>query len=167
MRDDARSDSSAAIAIALREIADLKRHINRPLEETAQYTTAQGRADSVWQMHGKQAPPALGGETVTAYRLRLLREMQPHSPEWKDKNLGTLAAADAAILDTAEKLIYADAAVAARTMTSLPGQLRMERQVDPDSGLRINRWYGDPNSWMDAFKTPYQVATRVGGEDRR
>lgn len=108
---------------------------------------AQARADSVYSMFGKRAPRPLDGETVVDYRRRLAKEVQPHSPTWKEVHLASLGA-DA--FNIAENTIYADAQVAAASPDFDGGALREQITVDA-TGRRISTFHGHPASWMAAF----------------
>ncbi len=112
--------------------------------------SAQARADSIYQMHGLQAPRAMSGEGTIEYRKRLAKGVQTHSTPWKDIHLGTLGE-DA--FGIAETQIYADAVEAAkRPVGAADGGLREVVKADV-TGRRISEFYGRPSAWMSGFST--------------
>lgn len=150
-----RHDSYRAVRKdATRPLADRLASIERAMKSDGadrdQLLAAQARADSVFQMHGKQAPRAMSGEGVIEYRKRLAKEMQPHSAPWKGIHLGTLGEDAFAI---AEGQIYADSVEAAkRPVGDADGGLREVIKSD-DTGRRIREFYGRPSAWMNQFST--------------
>lgn len=104
----------------------------------------QAKADAVWQSWGKSAPPPLAGELLTVYRVRLANHMKIYSKAFAGVDLGAIAAADSAALDSIETQIYADAVEASQSPGGLPGgQFRAVKRVDPASGVHTTRFYGD------------------------
>jgi hypothetical protein len=163
-RDDARADALTGLK---EQIDALTRTVNRPPDEQAKYAAAQSRADAVYQLFGdnKKAPPPLAGETLTAYELRLVQEMQPHSQKWKERDLGRVAMADSGAFSEIRDLVYADATAAAKAALTAPGiGLRPRRTVDENSGLRRTEYYGSTKAWMTQFMPAYQCAVKVGRE---
>lgn len=121
-------------------------------------SAAQSRADSVYELYGKQAPRFLSGEGLAAYRRRLVTPFLKDSPAWKAVDVGILA--DAAF-DVAEPQIYADAASAARDAIGVEdGGLRMVQGTTP-SGHRKIEFYGRPSSWMNRFGGARRYATSI------
>ena len=82
-------------------------------EEEAAMCDAQAKADSVFASFGKSASRPLKGEGLMSYRKRLLRGLQAYSDSYKTVNLASIK--DAQILSIAEKTIFADALMAARS----------------------------------------------------
>ena len=54
------------------ELEALKSHTNMQPEERSGFGEAQARANSVYRLNGKQAPPVMAGEKLFDYRRRLL-----------------------------------------------------------------------------------------------
>jgi hypothetical protein len=153
-RKDSRADSDLAELRAI--VARLERAHNITSEDRANMAVIQSRADSVYQMFGDSAPKFMDGEEPLDYQRRLIKKMQPKSAEWKDIDLSR---ADSAMLDLAEKKIFADAILAAQFPTDLAeGQLRMVRKPD-ETGRQITTWYGEPRSWMQEFMPPTRRVT--------
>jgi 8-oxo-dGTP pyrophosphatase MutT (NUDIX family) len=125
----------------------------KPLTDAdhAAFADAQAKSDSIYSAFGKQAPRALNGEDVLAYRKRLAAPMKSHSTAWKDVDLSNL---EASVFDIAESAIYADAMDAAvRPVGSPEGGLRAVTK-DIGTGHRVTTFYGKPSDWMDDFRAP-------------
>ncbi len=118
-------------------------------DDAAMMADAQCKADSVAMAHGKRAPAPMAGETVMAYRLRVLREHQAHSPTWKGVNLG-LIQADSAAFTLAEQAIFADSEKAARSPGNVPLHQLVER-IRREGPHTIHEFHGDPAAWMQDF----------------
>ena len=125
---------------------------------------AQAKADSVYQMHSMSASRPMDGETPMAYRVRLLRKMQPHSKTWAKSDLSAIK--DSVAFDMAEAAIYADAAAASNLIGQPSGDgLRAIRRIDPDTGHNVTTYAGRPGAWCEEFKAPAQLAQ--GGFHRK
>ena len=118
-------------------------------EKHAQYADAQAKADSVLAAFGKSATRPLQGESVMSYRKRLLRGLQGYSDAYKAVNLRNIN--DAALLEIAEKQIFADAMVAAKTPVAYGDSLVEHRTVDR-AGRTISTFTGHVGAWLDQFK---------------
>jgi hypothetical protein len=82
----------------------------------------------------------MAGESTLGYRRRLLKDLQKHSPDWKEIDLHTLHQ-DA--LGVAESRIYADAQREADNPTALPmDRLVQVTKIDPVTGLRSFEYKG-------------------------
>ena len=81
-------------------------------DEEAAYADCQAKADSVYSAFGKSASRPLQGESLMAYRKRMLRGLQAHSDEMKNVNINSIK--DEAMLSVVEKRVYADALAASR-----------------------------------------------------
>lgn len=157
--DAARADNARVSALE-RQLAELRAQIPRNIsdEDSAKYADYQARADRVYSAWGKQAPRFMAGETLMAYRKRLLKEWQGHSKDFAKVNL--VAISDPAVLDIAEERILADALTAARSPNDVPvNELREIRSRD-ETGRTIRTFAGRPSAWMNQFKSP---ARRVVG----
>ena len=175
-KDRARRDAAklphhlSALADSVGRIVDRldrveRRTAPRAPEDEAMYADAQARADGVYAAFGDTAPRAMDGETLTGYRLRLLNKMKGHSEVWKGVDLGAIARADTAAFANAEKMIYADAAKAARTPTGIPTGLL--REVKSRRGAHeITEFVGQPISWMGTFMAPARATTRLRRDPR-
>ena len=133
---DARADAYESMAARLKALEE--RH-TMPEETMAAFTDAQAFADDTFQLHGKRAPASLPGEGLGAYKRRLTTLLIKHSPQWKDVKMSALP--DEAFVNI-EKMIYADAAQAARQPSDLGEQ--EERKVtitDPDTGMKQHLFY--------------------------
>jgi hypothetical protein len=120
---------------------------------------AQSKADSVWNMHGKAAPKPLHGETLLAYRRRLLQPFLAMSDSFKDVDLKVLSV-DKAAFDGVEAKVYADAIEAAKNPRVPEGQL-MER-TRTVNGHTYHEFYGSPSAWMDGYSSMGQAVTGFG-----
>jgi 8-oxo-dGTP pyrophosphatase MutT (NUDIX family) len=152
----AKADSKALLA----RIAELEKLsvqmagvIPRPLNDTdyALMADAQAKADAVYSAFGKQAPRALNGEDLLAYRKRLVAGVKSHSDQWKSIDISKV---DSSVFEIAEPKIYADAMDAAIHPSASPeGGLR-EVTRDTGTGHRVTTFYGQPKDWMDDFRAP-------------
>jgi len=135
---------------------DSEEEAKKDAEESEAMADSQARADAVYQLHGLSAPHKFPGERLTAYRTRLARKLQPHSPQWKGADLGAIT--DSVAFKIAEDMIYADAARAATmpvTDAAAPRVLRpiMRRNA---SGHNVTTFQGPAGAWMDDFRAPYK-----------
>jgi mutator protein MutT len=124
----------------------------KPLTDAdhAAFADAQAKADSLYSAFGKQAPRALNGEDVLAYKKRLAAPMKSHSSAWKDVDLTKL---DASVFEIAEAAIYADAQSASiRPADGGVGEIARTRQLP--TGHTITEFFDNRPSWMDSFRTP-------------
>jgi hypothetical protein len=117
------------------------------------------RASSAW---GKSAVQPWDGEKITAYRRRVAREHQQHSPAWKGVDLHTLSGQS---LRNATAQIFEDSVVASSSPESYPDTLIERRLRDPISGQTRIEFYGSPSAWTNQFKggTMHVKAFRTGG----
>jgi len=123
------------------------------------FSKFQARADTVYGYHGQQAPKPLHGETLNAYRRRLLMPFLPFSPAFRRADLRVLAV-DPAGFNHAEDVILADAEAEARNPTTVPlGHLR--EQVEERNGHRYTRFHGRPKSWMATFAPRGRRVSRI------
>jgi hypothetical protein len=103
------------------------------------------RASSAW---GKSAPHPWDGERIIAYRRRVAREHQSHSPAWKDVDLNMLSGQT---LRNAVSQIFSDSIAASSSSESYGETLREVRRRDPDTGHLVKEYYGKPRAWMQYF----------------
>jgi 8-oxo-dGTP pyrophosphatase MutT (NUDIX family) len=156
---DARTDSSMQ-----RRLDELERMVKpRTDADEAALADAQTRADSAYMMMGGAAPRPLDGESVLAYRRRLLRPHQTKSGSWKEVDL---ARADSQVLEIAEKQIYADSIAASSSPSSVPeGQLIMRRKADETGRVHVT-WGGQPRAWLSQFAPPTRRVVSVETRSR-
>lgn len=132
--------------------------------EAEKIDVVHGRADSIFQLHGKRAPMPMDGDDVHAHRLRLIKRLQHHSTPYRDANLSLIN--DPVIFATIEKRIYADAQKAAYDNTSVPhGQLREVKRKD-QSGREISEFYGSVSATLAPFRMPCYRVTRINTRAR-
>lgn len=140
------------------ELEALKSHTNMQPEERSGFGEAQARANSVYRLNGKQAPPVMAGEKLFDYRRRLLAPLLKDSAQFAKINL---AATNLDILDAIEPVVLADAAAAARDVSKIPGgQMRKTERRDA-TGRTITEWHG---SWMASQPVPPISLRRVRPE---
>jgi hypothetical protein len=144
-----RKDSAADDA---EEIANYKREIGATHAIAADSVLAeiQSRADRAATAWGKDAKHPWDGEGITAYRRRVAREHQTHSPAWKDVDLSTLSGQS---LRNATAQIFADSIAASSASESYGETLREVRRRDPISGQTRIEFYGSPSAWTNQFKS--------------
>ena len=156
--DSKKADATAATIAELRaQVQALAGQIPKPvsLDEEAKYTAAQAEADGVYQAFGDRAPRTLHGESLLAYRKRLLGGLQQHSAAWKDVSLADLPEN---VLSVAAQAIYADAVVLARSPASAPANsLRATTRTDGTNRV-ITEFVGDPDACWGPFKQSPKTA---------
>lgn len=145
-----------------RELAELKSRIPTELSdaERNEVADAQVKADSVFSAFGKRAPAPLSGEKPLSYRRRLLVQLQEHSPDFKSVDLSSIA--DSALLNVAEKQIYADAQKSA-SLSVGPGMLREIKRADA-TGRQISTFEGDPAATWAPFQSGKRQVTSFNNQ---
>ena len=126
-------------------------------EEAAMYADTQAKCDSVLAAFGKSASRPLQGESLLAYRKRLLRGLQAYSDSYKDINLNVIK--DSKLLDLAEKQIFADAIGASKAEHNMPSGQLIEINERDRAGRTITKFKGSMSAWLDDFKVPPMRAT--------
>ncbi|MHB9179143.1 NUDIX domain-containing protein [Citrobacter freundii] len=144
------------------EIAELRSRIPTELsdEERNEVADAQVKADSVFSCFGKRAPVPLSGEKPLSYRRRLMIQLQEHSPDFKSVDLSSIA--DSALLNVAEKQIYADAQKSA-SLSVGPGMLREIKRADA-TGRQISTFEGDPAATWEPFQSGKRQVTSFNNQ---
>jgi septal ring factor EnvC (AmiA/AmiB activator) len=171
---EARISKAVADAMAKRDSEDAEKKAKADAEakakadamaDPAQYADAQARADTVFAMLGKSAPRPLVGETLPAYRRRLIGGLKEHSPSYKGVEVAALA--DEQVLAIAERTVYADAAAFANTpMSAADGGLRETKRTSA-AGHQISTFTGDPFAWMGQFMLRPRTGTTRSIDDIR
>lgn len=116
-----------------------------------QKSEAQAMADSAYSSFGKRARPPMSGETVQAYRKRMIKGLQAYSDAYKTVNIDAIN--DDALLSIAERQVYADAAAFVNSGSDVPvGSLRPIKGRD-SAGRETTRFVGD----VGAFLAPFQI----------
>jgi len=121
-------------------------------EEEAKYADAQAKADSVYAAFGKSASRPLAGESLLSYRKRMARGLQAYSDAYKDVSLASIK--DAKLLAIAEKQIYADALMAAKSPTMYAADQLIEIHEKDRAGRTITKFKGSMEAWLGDFKVP-------------
>ncbi|EJD6095865.1 NUDIX hydrolase [Citrobacter freundii] len=144
------------------EIAELRSRIPTELsdEERNEVADSQVKADSVFSCFGKRAPVPLSGEKPLSYRRRLMIQLQEHSPDFKSVDLSSIA--DSALLNVAEKQIYADAQKSA-SLSVGPGMLREIKRADA-TGRQISTFEGDPAATWAPFQSGKRQVTSFNNQ---
>lgn len=134
------------------EIAGVKAAMPKQLtdEDHDKFSAAQARADAVYSGFGKSAPRPLQGESLLAYRRRLLTDLKEHSADWKNSDLRVVAVDDATMA-IAENQIYAAATIAVRNPASVPLGMLREIKTKNDAGHTLTSFVGSPSAWMTRF----------------
>ena len=127
-------------------------------EEEAAMCDAQAKADSVLAAFGKSASRPLQGENLMSYRKRLLRGLQAYSDAYKEVNLASIK--DAALLGLAEKQIFADALVAAKSPLAYAADQLIEINEKDRAGRTITKFKGAMSAWLNDFKVEPMRATK-------
>ncbi|AOF14238.1 Uncharacterized protein conserved in bacteria [Yersinia enterocolitica] len=145
-----------------REVAELKSRIPTELSDSErnELADAQVKADSVFSVLGKRAPMPLSGEKPLSYRRRLMIQLQEHSGDYKAVDLSSIA--DSALLNIAEKQIYADAQSSA-SLSVGPGMLREIKRADV-TGRQISTFEGDPAATWGPFQAGKRQVTMFNNQ---
>jgi hypothetical protein len=122
------------------------------------FTSAQSRFDSVYQEFGQHAPRFMSGETLQGYRLRMAKDLQKHSPTWKEANLGVVAV-DAVAFDAALNSLFTEARRTANDPANFPqtGERTMVRR-DSATGRDVTEFQRS-GSFVKDFMPPPQFVT--------
>jgi hypothetical protein len=159
--DAARADSTADLraqidALTRRLPADL------PADARQKMVGHQAKAERVAQAFGDSvgAPTFVNGESEHDYRVRLLTKYKVHSKTYKDSDLSKVQ--DAAIFDSVEASIYADAYAAAMHPTDIPVNVLLPRVTQDATGRKITSFVGSPGSCWNRFKMPYRFVKGWG-----
>ena len=119
----------------------------------------------MYSAFGKSASRPLQGESLTAYRKRMLRGLQAHSDEMKNVNINSIK--DDAMLAVVEKRVYADALAASRgTGAIAKGQL-IELHKKDRAGRTITEFRGDMEAWLGDFKLPTHRVMKFNTENTK
>ena len=154
-----------------RRDAELMNHGTHPdpsaqMKADSEKADVQARADSAYQALGKRAPATLHGESLIAYRRRLVRGVQAYSPDWKSVDLTAMA--DPVAFGVIETKVYADAVIASRNPEVEPGQMLKRVIVDQETGHRVTRFFSNETIFKrfsaqtmraTAFLTPQNLAS--------
>jgi hypothetical protein len=123
------------------------------------FAVVQARADKVYMANGQQADKPLHGETLSAYRRRLLKPLQKYSDTFKNSDLRVVAIDPAAFM-VVEDSIYKSATDAAKDPRTVPiGYLR--EHVEQRGGHTYTTFTGRPISWMSQFAPSGKRIKRV------
>ncbi|HGH0633645.1 TPA: NUDIX domain-containing protein [Yersinia enterocolitica] len=144
------------------EMALLKSRLPTELSDSErnELADAQVKADSVFSVLGKRAPMPLSGEKPLSYRRRLMIQLQEHSSDYKAVDLSSIA--DSALLNIAEKQIYADAQSSA-SLSVGPGMLREIKRSDA-TGRQISTFEGDPAATWGPFQMGKRQVTMFNNQ---
>ncbi|EPX0461368.1 NUDIX domain-containing protein [Yersinia enterocolitica] len=144
------------------EMALLKSRLPTELSDSErnELADAQVKADSVFSVLGKRAPMPLSGEKPLSYRRRLMIQLQEHSSDYKAVDLSSIA--DSALLNIAEKQIYADAQSSA-SLSVGPGMLREIKRSDV-TGRQISTFEGDPAATWGPFQMGKRQVTMFNNQ---
>jgi hypothetical protein len=153
--DDSRRDRADSSDIR-RRIDRVERMLPKQLSDSdrAAFSDVQATADDVYHAFGKRAPGPMSGESLMAYRQRIVKELKQYSPTWKEVNI--YAIADDKGFEAIERTVYSDAmAVAHSPATVEPGTLRMITKMS--GGHEIHTFEGEARAWMDSMAGPVRM----------
>ncbi len=111
---------------------------------------AQRRCDRVASAFSTDAPRPLDGETLRAYRVRLLQSYVHNSPDWKDLPHEVWSKLPTSVFNKMEDRVYADSLAASACPHVPDGELFKKTERD-QSGRLITTWFGQPRAWMSQF----------------
>jgi hypothetical protein len=124
------------------------------MDDVSPYIEIQAEASKVARAFGMEAPPPLPGESLRDYRVRSVSYFKQYSPEWRDTNLGNLAASSPAAFGVAQSTIYKDAYHVATHPSCEPGDPQTSRTYTDEAGRRVTDFFGDPMHFIRQFSGP-------------
>lgn len=139
------------------------REEDKPLDPAAErerevsLADIQSRADRAASCWGERAPGPMSGESIIAYRKRMLRRHQRHSKAFADADLD-LIAKDPKAFGSIEQQIYADSETASERPEGPADGRMIKRQRTTDSGHTVTEWHGRETIFKQ-FSTPPLFAT--------
>ena len=125
-------------------------------KDRAKFAEAQMRADRAFQAWGKQAPPALHGERLRDYQVRLLTPHKSHSRTYKDSALELIA--DDSAFNVVFDTIVNDSIAASSEPGPAGEPVRAITSIN-ENGHRVTRFIGDSAACWAPFMGH---AVRVG-----
>ncbi|SHN69126.1 hypothetical protein [Bradyrhizobium erythrophlei] len=131
----------AAFAVLASTVADMKMRSLRTSVDRNAVADLQAKADAVMRVHGDRAEPAMPGESVVDYSIRLARKMQPYSKTWKGVDL-QLIAADQKALGIALDQIRHDAYAAGESVEGMKPFMHREIVEHGPGGHKVTRFIG-------------------------
>jgi hypothetical protein len=140
--------------------------LNMAPEQRSQYAAARGRADDVAHAFGDSAgaPSWQAGESLGAYRARLLNPYRQHCPQWAQVDFTTLQASTPMLerlLSQAETEVFSAALDAARDPDNYPPGTLKEIVTRDATGRKISNFVGDIEVTFGPFKLPSRRARFV------
>lgn len=146
--DDTMAERTAADSVHRSEfaalassVADLRKRTSRPMSDLDAFADVQSKADAVMRTHCERAEPPMAGEDLVAYKIRMHRKMQPHSPKWKGVDLG-LIVADSKAFENVLAEIRADALQAGLNPVGLPEFQHRKITETMPGGHLVTRFVG-------------------------
>lgn len=130
-------------------------------ESRQEFIDAQMKADQVAKAFNDSAPPPMAGEKLMAYRVRLARQFQAHSKQFKDSDLSRVG--DPVAFAGVERAIYADAMTEAKhpTTSLRPGETRAIVTNDI-SGRPVTRHVGHKDDGpLSHLNPPFRYVRRL------
>jgi hypothetical protein len=151
------SVGAAEFSVLCREVADLRKKTTRPQADLNAFADVQSKADAVMRAHSERAEPPMAGEDLIAYKIRTHRKMQPHSPKWKNVELGIIAA-DGKAFENVLAEIRADAYQAGLNPVGLPEFQYREVTQEGPGGHKIKSFHGNGTIFKQLSRPVRHVA---------
>lgn len=126
-------------------------------EEVSKLAAAQKKCDDVDQAYGDSAPRPLQGESLMAYRKRLLGRHIARSATWKDADIASIK--DDKTLGAIEDQVYADSMAAANAAIHVPEGRMVEFTRDMGTGRKITEFRGK-DSFVKGM-APAQMGSKI------
>jgi hypothetical protein len=130
--------------------------------EADELRNIQSRFDHAGSTIGERPNEPAMGQKPIEYRRQLCSQYAKHSDEFKNTRFDF---ADSAMLDVVEPKVLAQVRQAGYSNVK-PGVMVPER-IEDGSGRVITKWHGDPNAWLQFFKSPPMTVTIPRPEGNR
>lgn len=167
MEKKAKEDAAKKDSALADEIKRVESMIPKSIGDADYYamTDSQSRADEIYALFGKHAPRPLAGQTPATYERKVVRDLLPHSPTWKGKDVAT-AFADDAVFAVVRDQVYAEARVDAMSPATAPDGGLREITRRTAGGHTVKEFVGDARNWMYPLSGPVRkYGTGMGIDD--
>jgi hypothetical protein len=126
-------------------------------------SAAQAKADSIYQLGGSRAPMIMEGESLRAYRLRLLAPMKGVSPSYAKVDSASLKNLPPEIFSVTENQIYNDADKSGRNPIAGGADGALREYFVVDAAGRRTTCFAGTRSFIHDFAGTRQRVVAIHG----